>query len=359
MKDGLSTKGTLRGGAFGTLPGGKVVSRFFLTNAWGMELTVINIGGCIQTLRIPDKNGLLEDVVLGFDSLEPYLTNSPYLGAIIGRYANRIAKGKFTLEGKEYTLPVNNGVNHLHGGIQGFNKVFWDIETIDNSTLKLSYVSKDGEEGYPGTVSCVVIYQLTEENELIIRYEATTDKTTILNLTQHTYFNLTGKRGDTITDHVLTLKADTFIPVNANLIPTGEQRKVNNSAFDFLKATRIGERIDAKEEQLSLAGGYDHCWVVNSGGRELQHVATVVEPLSGRTVDVWTTEPGIQVYTGNFLDGTLRGKEGRIYYKRSGLCLETQHFPDSPNQTVFPSTVLHPNEKYESTTVFKFGVAHT
>lgn len=341
---------------FGTLPDGKVVHLYTLVNGKGMEVSIINLGGIIQSLKVPDRNGVVENVVLGFDSLEPYLTNPPYFGAIIGRCANRIANGKFTLEGKEYILPVNNGVNHLHGGVKGFDKAFWNIEAVGTSTLKLSYVSKDGEEGYPGTVTCVVTYQLTDANELIVQYTATTDQATVLNLTQHTYFNLAGKKNDTITDHVLTLLADAFVPVNADLIPEGEQRSVKHTAFDFSKATRIGERIDAGEEQLTLAGGYDHCWVVNKGEKELQRAATVMEPVSGRTLEVLTTEPGIQVYTGNFLDGTLRGKEGRTYYKRSGFCLETQHFPDSPNQPAFPSVVLHPNETYQSTTVFTFGI---
>lgn len=339
---------------FGTLPDKKVVNLYTLVNSKGMEVNVINFGGIIQSLRVPDKNGVLADVVLGFDKLEPYLVNAPYLGAIIGRCANRIAKGKFTLDGKDYVLPVNNGLNHLHGGISGFDKAFWDIEAVGMSELKLSYVSKDMEEGYPGILSCVVTYQLTDENELIIHYEATSDKPTIINLTQHSYFNLAGPKSTTILDHVLSIEADAFLPINEYLIPTGEFRRVESTPFDFSTPVRVGERIDAVDEQLARAGGYDHCWIVNKEG--LRKAAVVLEPLSGRTLEVFTTEPGIQLYTGNFLDGTLAGKEGSMLHRRSGLCLETQHFPDSPNHRNFPNVVLQPHETYQSTTVFKFGV---
>lgn len=341
---------------FGTLPDGKVVNLYILANGKGMEVSVINFGGIIQSLRVPDKKGNIEDVVLGFDSLEPYFQNAPYLGAIIGRYGNRIAKGMFMLERKEYTLPVNNGPNHLHGGTIGFDKVFWNIEQKDSSLL-LTYTSADGEQGYPGTLACTVEYILTDDNELKVHYTATTDKTTIVNLTQHSYFNLAGQKSTTILDHGLSIEADAFLPVNEYLIPTGEYRKVKNTPFDFTTPTRVGDRIDSTDEQLARAGGYDHCWIINKEG--LRKAAAVWEPSSGRTLEVFTNEPGIQLYTGNFLDGTLAGKEGSMLHRRSGLCLETQHFPDSPNQHNFPNVVLRPHETYQSTTIFKFGVTHT
>jgi aldose 1-epimerase len=307
-------------------------------------------------LKIPDRNGVFEDVVLGFDTLEPYLQNTPYLGAIIGRYGNRIANGKFIVEGNEYTLPINNGPNHLHGGTLGFDKVYWNI-VQENSSLILTYTSAGGEQGYPGTLHCTVEYILTDENELIIQYTAITDKTTIVNLTQHSYFNLAGQKSTTIMDHILSLEANAFLPVNEYLVPTGEYRKVKNTPFDFSTPMRVGERIDSTDEQLRIAGGYDHCWILNQGG--LRKAATVWEATSGRMLVVFTTKPGIQLYTGNFLDGTLAGKEGSILHRRSGLCLETQYFPDSPNQVNFPNVVLHPNQTYRSTTTFKFAVAHT
>jgi aldose 1-epimerase len=341
---------------FGTLPDGKTVNLYTLTNGKQMEVSVINVGGIVQSIKVSDRNGVIEDVVLGFDSLEPYLQNAPYLGAIIGRYGNRIAKGRFTLEGKEYSLPVNNGSNHLHGGILGFDKVYWNI-VQRNSSLILTYTSADGEQGYPGTLHCTVEYTLTDENELVVHYTATTDKTTIVNLTQHSYFNLAGSKNNTILDHVLKMEADAFLPINEELIPTGEYRKVKNTPFDFSTPSRVGERIDETDEQLHVAGGYDHCWIVN--GKGLRKAAAVWENTSGRTLEVFTTEPGMQLYTGNFLDGTLAGKEGRIYCKRSGFCLETQHFPDSPNHVNFPQVILHPRETYRSTTTFKFGVALT
>lgn len=338
---------------FGTLPDGKVVNLYTLANGKGMQVSVINFGGIIQSLKLPDRNGVIEDVVLGFDSLEPYLQNAPYLGAIIGRYGNRIANGRFTLEGKEYSLPINNDPNHLHGGTIGFDKVFWNVVQGDSS-LVLTYTSADGEQGYPGTLSCTVEYVLTDANELRVHYKATTDKTTIVNFTQHSYFNLSGPKSNTILDHELSIEADAFLPINENLIPTGEYRKVKNTPFDFIRPTRVGDRIDASDEQLTIARGYDHCWILSK--EDFRKAATVWEATSGRMLEVFTTEPGMQLYTGNFLDGTLTGKEARTYYKHSGFCLETQHFPDSPNQSHFPSVVLHPHKTYRSTTIFKFGV---
>lgn len=340
---------------FGTMPDGKKVNVYTLTNKNGLEMKVINYGGIIVSLKVPDKNGELSDVVLGYDSLTPYLKSNPYFGALIGRYGNRIAKGKFNLDGKEFTLPVNNGENHLHGG-EGFDKVFWNIEIPeDSSSLQLSYTSADGEQGYPGTLSVVVNYVLSDSNELKIDYRATTDKKTIVNLTQHTYFNLRGNKATTILDHTLQMEADHFLPVDKTLIPTGELKKVSGTPFDFLKPQRIGDRIDQRDEQLIFGLGYDHCWALNKyDGKSLRKVATLAELTSGRIMEVFTTEPGLQFYSGNFLDGTLKGKNGVVYQYRSGLCLETQHYPDSPNQSAFPSVVLNPGEVYQTTTVYKF-----
>lgn len=340
---------------FGTMPDGKAVNMYTLTNKNGVEMKVINYGGIIVSLKVPDKNGELGDVVLGYDSLAQYLKSNPYFGALIGRYGNRIAKGKFNLDGKEFKLPVNNGENHLHGG-EGFDKVFWNIEVADDSSsLKLSYNSADGEQGYPGNLSVVVNYVLSDSNELKIEYKATTDKKTIVNLTQHSYFNLAGSKATTILDHTLQIDADHFLPVDKTLIPTGVLHKVSGTPFDFLNPQRIGDRIDQRDEQLIFGLGYDHCWALNKyEGTSLRKVATLFEPISGRKMEVYTTEPGIQFYSGNFLDGTLTGKNGMVYQYRSGLCLETQHYPDSPNKPEFPSTVLNPGEAYQSTTVYKF-----
>ena len=344
--------------AFGTLPDGRVVNRYTLSNRKGMEVKVINYGGIIQSVCVPDKEGVIEDVTLGFDTLPPYFQNAPYFGALIGRYGNRIANGKFTLEGVDYTLPVNNGPNHLHGGTTGFNKAFWEINVEeDSNALVLTYVSSDGEQGYPGTLRCSVVYRLTEDNVLWIEYTATTDKSTIVNLTQHAYFNLAGSKSITVLDHSLSLEAEAFLPVNKQLIPIGEFRSVGNTVFDFLQAKPIGKHMGEQEEQLLLAGGYDHCWIIKKVEEDLlQKVARVEEPSSGRRMEVFTSEPGVQLYTGNFLDGTLKGKSNNSYPKHGGFCLETQHFPDSPNQVTFPNTVLHPHDTYRSTTVYAFSV---
>jgi aldose 1-epimerase len=344
---------------FGKMNDGHEVTLYTLKNKNGMEMSVINYGGIIVSLKVPDKNGLVEDVVLGFDSLSDYLKDDPFFGALIGRYGNRIAKGKFTLDAKEYSLPVNNGKNHLHGGPNGFYNVFWNIEAVNDSvnpSLKLTYKSKDGEEGYPGNLDVEVIYTLTEKNEWKIFYKATTDKKTVVNLTQHSYFNLTGNVKRDILDHELMMAADKYLPVDETLIPTGEMKDVKGTPFDFTSPEKIGARISADDQQLKYGSGYDHCWVFTNQSDSLKMVTTLYEPVSGRYMEVFTTEPGIQFYSGNFLDGKLTGKMGVVYKHRYGLCLETQHFPDSPNRASFPSTVLNPGETYQTTTIYKFSV---
>jgi aldose 1-epimerase len=324
-----------------------------------MELRVINYGGIILSLQVPDRNGRFEDVVLGYDSLADYERTSPYFGAIIGRYGNRIARGRFTLDGRTYALATNNGPNHLHGGAKGFDKVIWDVTPFERGDLVglvFRYTSPDGEEGYPGTLQATVTYTLTDRNELIFDYHATTDRATPVNLTQHSYFNLAGdaKGGGDILGHVLTLNADRFTPVTSTLIPTGEIRSVAGSPFDFRAPTAIGARIAQDDEQLRFGRGYDHNFVLNTGSDTL--AARVYEPSSGRVMEVSTTEPGLQFYSGNFLDGTLRGKYGVVYRHRYGFAMETQHYPDSPNKPGFPSTILRPGEQYRSRTIYKFTV---
>jgi aldose 1-epimerase len=342
---------------FGTLPDGKIVYRFTLKNDNGVEMQVINYGGIITSLKTPDKNGSVEDIVLGYDSLSGYLKSSPYFGALIGRYGNRIAKGKFKIDGTEYTIAGNNNGQHLHGGLKGFDKVYWEIEPLESSegpALKLTYQSKDTEEGYPGNLNSEVVYTLTNDNELKIDYKATTDKKTIVNLTQHTYFNLTGNVKGDILNHELYLKADEFVPVDKVLIPTGKLEIVKNTPFDFTVATPIGKRIGDKHVQLTNGLGYDHCWVLSSKD-SVKLAGSLFEPNSGRLVEVYTTEPGIQFYSGNFLDGTLTGKGGVVYKKHYGLCLETEHFPDSPNQASFPTTLLEPGQTYQTHTTYRFS----
>lgn len=341
--------------------GGKDVRRYTLKNGHGVEVEIANYGGIITSIKAPDKNGNFEEITLGFDTLSNYVTQNPYFGALIGRYGNRIAKGKFTLDGNTYNLATNNMGNHLHGGEKGFDKVVWTskiIEENEEPKLLLEYTSADGEEGYPGTLNVDVKYNLNQNNELIIDYTATTDKPTVVNLTNHTYFNLTGNAKSDILDHVVTINANRYVPVDETLIPTGELLPVADTPFDFTKPKPIGARIDADNEQIRLGGGYDHCWVINrrrSDG-ELTFAARVREPNSGRMLEVYTTEPGIQFYSGNFLDGTLTGIGGVVYEKRFGFCLETEHFPDSPNQPDFPSVVLRPGETYHTQTVYKFAV---
>jgi galactose mutarotase-like enzyme len=346
---------------FGQLPDGRAVEQFTLTNAHGIEARVITYGGIITSIRAPDRSGHLDDIVLGFDSLAGYLRDSPYFGAIVGRYANRIANGQFSLDGTTYHFTKNNGPNTLHGGVRGFDKVVWTGEPFQTDSgvgVTLRYTSKDGEEGFPGTLTARVTYTLTPRDELIVDYEATSDKATPVNLSQHTYWNLHGAGNGDILDHVLTLDAAAFTPVDSTLIPTGEFAPVAGTPFDFRAATRVGARIGQDNTQLRFGRGYDHNWVLDrAGGAGLVHAARVVEPTSGRTLDVSTTEPGVQFYAGNFLDGTIKGKSGRVYAHRSGLCLETQHFPDSPNHPNFPSTILRPGATYRSRTVFRFSVA--
>jgi aldose 1-epimerase len=350
------TKMSIKKAEFGKTKQGEVAYIYTLTNANGCEVRITNYGGIVVSLKVPDKTGKLADVVLGYETLDKYIEKSPYFGALIGRYGNRIGKGKFTLNGKEYTLAVNNGPNHLHGGIVGFDKVMWrakEIRKPEGIGLELTYLSKDGEEGYRGNLSATVRYLWTNDNELRIDYAATTDQPTVVNLTNHSYFNLTCK-GD-ILGHELMIDADKFTPVDEGLIPTGELRNVAGTPMDFRKATAIGTRIEQQDEQLKFGLGYDHNWVLNRSGGSLRMVARVHEPTTGRVLEVHTTEPGLQFYCGNFLDGTITGKYGRVYQKRNGFCLETQHFPDSPNKPNFPSTVLKPGEKHTSTTIYKFA----
>ncbi|HEY2805807.1 MAG TPA: aldose epimerase family protein [Gemmatimonadales bacterium] len=345
---------------FGHLPDGSSVEGYTISNAHGLSMHVITWGAIITAIRVPDRAGHMGDIVLGFDSLSGYLNGSPYIGAIVGRYANRIAKGRFTLDGHSYQLPVNNGPNSLHGGLQGFDKVVWNAAPFESDTgagLVLTHTSPDGDNGYPGRVDVQVRYTLNDHNELIIEYLATTNKATPLNLSQHSYFNLTGDAHRDILDHVLRLDAGHFTPVDSTLIPTGDLPSVAGTPFDFRTATAIGARIDRPDEQLRFGHGYDHNFVVDRNGAGVQHVARVVEPASGRTLDVLSDQPGVQFYSGNFLDGTLRGKGGRVYQRRFGFCLETQHFPDSPNHPAFASTILRPGERFTSRTIFRFGVA--
>lgn len=341
---------------FGTLSDGTEINEYKIANNNGIEVSVISYGGIITKLLVPDKNGKIEDVVLGYDDLNSYVNDSPYFGAIIGRYGNRIAKGKFTLDGQEHQVPQNNGLNSLHGGDKGFDKVVWHAKQFHNKNVAgivFTYTSADGEMGYPGTLTCEVTYTLDNDNNLKIDYKATTNKTTVVNLTHHSYFNLSAGKND-ILEHELLLNANKFLPVDSTLIPTGELRVVDNTPFDFRSFKPIGQSIDAENRQLQYGLGYDHCWVVNKSNSTMNLAGTLYDPKSGRKMDVLTTEPGIQFYSGNFLDGSNVGKGGKTYKYRSGLCLETQHFPDSPNQEKFPSTVLKPGEVYRSSTIYKF-----
>lgn len=329
---------------------------FTLKNNNGIEVKIMNYGGIVVSLNVPDRFGNFADIVLGYDTFKEYLQDTSYFGAIVGRYANRICEGKFTLNGKMYQLPVNEGKNHLHGGIKGFNKVVWSAETLDtvNPAIKLSYLSKDGEEGYPGNLSVLVKYTLTDANELKIDYQATTDKPTIINLSHHSYFNLNGAGNNSILDHELMINADYFTPINENLIPTGEIKAVENTVMDFRKPTAIGKRINENDEQLKFGLGYDHNWVLNHYDGNIRPAVQLYEPKSGRLMKVLTTEPGMQFYSGNFLDGTITGKNNKRYEYRGAVVLEGQHFPDSPNHKNFPSVVLKPGEIYKQTTVYQF-----
>jgi aldose 1-epimerase len=330
----------------------KPVTEYIITNTNGMQVSIINYGGTVTKIITPDKNGDMGDVILGYDSLSGFLQKgNPYFGALIGRYGNRIANAKFTLDGKEYKLAANDHGNSLHGGEKGFDKVFWNAEKLGDSSLKLTYLSKDGEEGYPGNLNAEVIYTLGSDNSLKIDYTATTDKPTPVNLTNHCYFNLSAGKDSTILNHEVMLNADKYTPVNDKLIPTGQIAEVKGTPMDFTSAKKVGKEID------SVKGGYDHNWVLNKNGNGLEQVATVYEPTSSRYMEVFTTDPGIQFYTGNFLNGTLTNtKNGLNYVRHGALCLETQHFPDSPNESLFPSTILKPGETYKQTTVYKFSV---
>ena len=344
---------------FGVAPDSTPVDVYTLVNAHGVRVRILTYGGIVQMLETPDKAGKLDDIVLGFDDMAGYVKSSPYFGAIVGRYGNRIARGRFTLDGKTYKLAVNNGPNALHGGIKGFDKVVWAAKEFKSDSgvgLVLTHTSPDGDEGYPGTLRAKVTYTLTDHDELAIDYEATTDKATPVNLTNHTYWNLAGDGTRDILGHVLTLESSAIVPVDSTLIPTGKLMPVAGTPFDFRTPTAIGKRIEDAHQQIRYGKGYDHTWVLDGARQDgLAHAAHVAEPTTGRTLDIYTTEPGVQFYTGNFLDGTAVGKRGRAYKFRYGLALETHHYPDSPNQPSFPSTILRPGETYRTRTVYRFG----
>jgi aldose 1-epimerase len=346
---------TIEKAAFGTTPDGTPVDLYVLTNSKGMKAKIITYGAILTELHVPDRNGKLADVVLGFDDLQGYLAGHPFFGATVGRVANRIAKGKFTLDGKEYSLAVNNGPNSLHGGLKGFDKAVWKAEQVkvaDGVAVRFSHLSPDGDEGYPGKLSVTVTYTLTNENALKIDYQATTDKPTPVNLTNHSYFNLAGHQAGDILGQELTLQADEYTPADDTLIPTGEIKSVKGTPLDFTKPTTIGSRI----AQLKTTGGYDHNFVLRGGGKKLAPAARVYEPKSGRVMEMETTEPGVQLYTSNGLDGKLKGKSGVAYPKHAAFCLEAQHFPDSVNHPNFSSVILRPGKTYSQTTVYKFSV---
>ncbi len=340
---------------FETTVNGKKVSLYNLENNKGMMVQITNYGGRIVALWVPGKEGNYSDIVTGFDTIDGYIRDKSYFGALIGRYGNRIAGGKFTFDGKEYTLPVNNGPNSLHGGTSGFDHKVWDVKKNTPDSLVLHYLSKDGEEGYPGNLSVTVTYSLNDSNELKIDYAAETDAKTIVNLTNHAYFNLSGHDDGDILGHVLMIDADRYTPVDSTLIPTGELATVEGTPFDFRTPTAIGERIDADDVQIRYGNGYDHNLILNKDDSEMALAARVEDPVSGRIMEVYTTEPGVQFYTGNFLDGNSVGKNGTPYKFRHAFCLETQHFPDSPNHDNFPDTVLEPGEHYSSSTIYKFS----
>jgi aldose 1-epimerase len=352
-----TSKGTITKSDFGKLPDGQAVELYTLANSKGMTATIMTYGGIVTSLKAPDKNGQFGDVVLGYDNLDGYLKSTPYFGALIGRYGNRIAHGQFTLDGKTYTLATNNGVNALHGGLKGFDKVVWTAKPLmtgNGPSLILTYASLDGEEGYPGTLLITATYTVTEDNALRVDFKATTSAKTVVNLTHHSYFNLAGK-GD-ILNHVVVINADKFTPVDSGLIPTGELRPVAGTPFDFMTPHAIGERINnTNDQQIAYGGGYDHNWVLNKKSNELSLAAEIYELNTGRIMEVWSTSPGCQFYSGNFLDGTITGKGGWTYQFRNGLCFEPQHFPDSPNHPAFPTTVLNPGETYQNTIVYKFS----
>ncbi len=344
---------------FGSLPSGEPIHLYTFTDARGVEISITNFGGRIVSVLVPDRRGELADVALGFDNLDGYLAKNPYFGALVGRFANRIANAQFTLDGQVIRLAANNGSNSLHGGTKGFDKVVWEPSEISvdgGPALLLRYLSVDGEDGYPGNLDVRVTYQLREGSELHIDYLASVDRKTVLNLTNHSYFDLAGQGTGAVLDHVVTINAGRFTPVDHNLIPTGELQSVEGTPFDFRSPLRVGERIDEKNEQLKLGIGYDHNFVLNRSGSGLELAARAVEPKSGRVLEVLTTQPGVQFYTGNHLDGTVKGKGGVVYGFRTGFCLETQHFPDTPNQKGFPSTELSPGQEFRASTIFRFSV---
>ena len=341
---------------FGTTAEGDSVTLYKLTNNSGLILEAMDYGGIITSLKVPDKEGQLGDVVLGFNSLQPYLDGHPFFGALVGRYGNRIANAEFSLDGTTYSLVKNNGENHLHGGTTGFDKVVWDTKAYDTEQgplMEMHYTSAHMEEGYPGELKVKITYLLSNDNELRVDYEATTDRPTIVNLTQHSYFNL-NPEAQTILDHQLIVNADNYLPVDEGLIPLGDPAPVAGTPFDFLQAYEVGERIDQDHEQLNIGGGYDHTWVLNGADGELKKAAVLYDPVSGREMTVTTTEPGVQFYSANFLNGSVTGK-GKSYQKHGGLCLETHHYPDSPNRPEYPTVRLDPGETYRSTTIFKFS----
>jgi aldose 1-epimerase len=352
-----SASGSVTKDSFGKTKDGTPVEIFTLKNSKGSEARICNYGATVVSLKVPDRTGRFDDIVLGCNTLDDYLKGTPYFGCIVGRYGNRIAKGKFTLDDKEYSLPVNNPPNTLHGGIKGFDKMVWDAKPLNSSAgpaVEFHYLSKDGEEGFPGNLSATVVYTLTESNELKVDITATTDKPTVVNLTHHSYFNLAGK-GD-ILGHEVMIAADKFTPADENLIPTGELRSVEGTPMDFRKPTLVGARIDQKDEQLQRGKGYDHNWVFNKPAGQLGLMARVTDPGSGRVMEVLSTEPATQFYTGNHLDGTITGKGGWVYKPRNALCFEPQHFPDSPNHPSFPTTVLRPGQTYRSTIIYRFSI---
>jgi aldose 1-epimerase len=355
-----NTVGTISQAPFGNTPDGMPVAIYTLRNSKGMEARIMTYGGIVQSLKVPDRNGKFDDVVLGYDDLAGYLANkgNPYFGALIGRYGNRIGGAKFMLEGKTCTLAINNGPNSLHGGIKGFDKVVWQAKpllTADGPSLELTYFSKDGEEGFPGNLTVTATYTLTDNNELHVYFTATTDKPTVCNLTQHSYFNLRGQGNGDILGHEVYINSDKITPVDKDLITTGGYEPVAGTPFDFRKPTAIGARINDPDQQLQYGPGYDHNWVINKPMGKLGLEARVYEPTTGRVLEVWSTEPGLQFYAGNFLDGSITGKDGKVYPRRSGFAMEPQHYPDSPNKPMFPSTELKPGETYQNTIMYRFS----
>jgi aldose 1-epimerase len=346
------------GEPFGTTSDGQAVTIYTLRNSKGSEARIMNYGGIVVSLKVPDKNGNFDDIVLGYDSVAQYQAKTPYFGALIGRYGNRIGNAKFTLEGKQYTLAQNDGVNTLHGGVKGFDKVMWNAEPFqskDGPALKLTYLSKDGEEGFPGNLNVTAVYTLTDDNALKLEFKATTDKPTVVNLTHHSYFNLRGQGNGDVLGHLVYINADKTTPVNKGLIPAGDLADVTGTPFDFRKPTAIGARIDDPDPVLQYGPGYDHNWVINKSPGKYGLQARVTEPATGRVMEVWSDQPGLQFYAGNFLDGTITGKAGKVYQRRTAFCMEPQHYPDSPNKPQFPSVELKPGQTYHSLIVYKFS----